>query len=90
MRDVTIRRAAPIGRLADRDKETYFRLSLFSAEKARIRQRLDDLQAQQEVLRKRLDLVDGQMQKLQSGLGGSDGGLVETYRSCWQEVELEY
>ncbi len=90
MRDVVIRRAAPIGRSADGDKETYFRLSLFSAERTRIQQRLDDLQAQQEALRKRLELVDGQIQKLQSGLGGSDGGFVEAYRSRWYEVELEY
>lgn len=88
MRDVVIRRATPIGRSADGDKEAYFRLSLFSAERTRIQQRLDDLHAQQEVLRKRLELVDGQMQKLQSGLGSSEG--VEAYRPRWHEVELEY
>lgn len=90
MRDVVIRRATPVGRAADGDQEAYFRLSLFSAERTRIRQRLSDLQTQQDALRKRLDLIEVQMQKLQSGLSGPDAGLSDPYRPRWNEIELEY
>ncbi|MCH9730887.1 MAG: hypothetical protein K0U84_14625 [Actinomycetia bacterium] len=92
MRDILSKRAAPAGTLADGDQEAYFRLSLFSAEKTRIRRRLDDLQEQQEILRKRLELVDRQIQKLQQGQGGEDGTpqFRDDDRSRWNEVELEY
>ena len=79
-----------MGRSAGDDQDAYFRLSLFSAEKTRILQRLNDLQSQQGVLRKRLDIVEIQMRKLQSGLGGAGSGVADAVRSSWNEIELEY
>ncbi|MGV1005991.1 MAG: hypothetical protein ACOYEV_14770 [Candidatus Nanopelagicales bacterium] len=92
MRDALIKRAAPAARSAEGDQETYFRLSLFSAEKTRLLQRLEEIRAQQAALQKRLELVDGQMQKLQDGLGESatSSRFSNAYGYRWNEVELEY
>lgn len=90
MRDVISRRATPVGRSTGGDQEAYFRLSLFSAERTRIRQRLGELQSQQDVLRKRLEVVEIQMAKLQDGLGGTPSALGDASRSPWNEIELEY
>lgn len=91
MRDVMARRATPAAKAGDGDQEAYFRLSLFSAERTRIRGRLDELQAQQNALRRRLEIVEAQMQKLQAGLvSRSAESSADAVRSPWNEIELEY
>lgn len=91
MRDVVAKRASPAARSSDGDQEAYFRLSLFSAERTRIRQRLDELQAQEHTLRRRLEVIEAQMLKLQSGLNSRIGeGSGDAIRSPWNEIELEY
>jgi hypothetical protein len=91
MRDVVIRRATPLGRSGEGDQEAYFRLSLFSAERTRIRARLEELNSQEHTLRKRLELIETQMQKLQAGLAERTAeGSSSIVRSPWNEIELEY
>lgn len=91
MRDVVIRRATPLGRSSDGDQEAYFRLSLFSAERSRIRSRLEELKSQEHTLTKRLELIEAHMQKLQAGLAERTAeGSGEAIRSPWNEIELEY
>ena len=91
MRDVVIRRATPLGRSSDGDQDAYFRLSLFSAERSRIRSRLEELKSQENTLRKRLELIEGQMQKLQTGLAERTPETSgDASRSAWNEIELEY
>lgn len=91
MRDVVVKRSAPARRSGDGDRDVYFQLSLFAAERAKIQQRLDDLQAQQDGLRKRLEVVEAQMRKLRGGLDSAEAAQAETgARYRWNEVELEY
>ncbi|MDP4013254.1 MAG: hypothetical protein U0990_03555 [Candidatus Nanopelagicales bacterium] len=94
MQDSLLKRAVPAAKTAEDNRTVYFQLSLFSAEKDRLEQRLRDLRSKQENILGRLKTVDGQIKKLQASLSSAPGsagreGLAGTWRA-WNEVDIEY